>query len=168
MVDKNTETNMKLQDFLKEHNLTIEELDQIIKEETEKIQKSRYLSELLRKRERIMEELEACESDDLDENLDELMGMFKKKTPEQKFAETEANLMAHPVKAKHMEKLKAENPEKYRKYVEFWMENPRAAHIQWNEQKQQYEDKGLSSTDAIVNVGQMGIKTESKKVKKGY
>ena len=165
MVDKNTETNMKLQDFLKEHNLTIEELDQIIKEETEKIQKSRYLSELLRKRERIMEELENCEGE---ENLDELMGMFKKKTPEQKFAETEASLMSHPVKAKHMEKLKAENPEKYRKYVEFWMENPRAAHIQWNEQKQQYEDKGLSSTDAIVNVGQMGIKTESKKVKKGY
>ena len=113
-----------------------------------------------------MEELEACKDDDLDENLDELMGMFKKKTPEQKFAETEANLMSHPVKAKHMQKLKAESPEKYRKYVEFWMENPSAAHIQWNEQKQQYEDMGVSSTSSIINVGQMKNKANEGKSQK--
>lgn len=153
---------MKLQEFLKKHNLTIEELDQIIKEETERLQKVNYLSELKEKKKALMEELEACENDESD--LDEMFGVFgTKKTPEQKFAETEKKLMSHPVKSKHLAKLKTENPDKYKKYVEFWAENPDAAHIQWNEQSQQYEDKGISVANSILSTGGKVVQKESEK-----
>jgi len=49
---------------------------------------------------------------------------------------------SHPVKKEAYEKMKAEDPEKAEKYVDFVRHNPTAKYVQWNEEKKRFEDKG--------------------------
>jgi len=72
------------------------------------------------------------------------------KTYEEKFEETEERILKHPVKRKIYLKYKDEDPNKAKKYIEFFIDNPRG-YPKWN--GTEWEDTASYSHELGSDIG---------------